>query len=39
MTIQTQYETLETSLVQLRASLSADDPDYLIVATALKELR
>ncbi|MBD2610429.1 hypothetical protein H6G94_03925 [Nostoc punctiforme FACHB-252] len=39
MTIQTQYETLEASLINLRASLSVDDPDYQIVATALKELR
>ncbi|MBD2683230.1 MULTISPECIES: hypothetical protein [Nostoc] len=39
MTIQNQYETLEASLIELRTSLSQSDPDYQIVATALKELR
>ncbi|WP_414567690.1 hypothetical protein [Nostoc sp. CCY 9925] len=39
MDIQNQYETLEASLIQLRTSLCQSDPDYQIVATALKELR
>ncbi len=39
MNILEQYYNLEASLVNHRASLSADDPDYQIVATALKELR
>jgi molecular chaperone GrpE (heat shock protein) len=39
MDIQTQYDQLEASLTQLKASLSQSDSDYLIVATALKELR
>jgi hypothetical protein len=39
MDIQNQYKALETSLIELRASLSTEDADYMIVTTALRALR